>query len=192
MDRRIFLGACLALTACGAAPPSGAMLTSAGAIAERTAKVDALARMIATLGPKVDPAEAQRVAFIAVEEPLEWAQIWQVTDPPLIHNMKVNSGRRPRGLCKDWADDLETRMRSEAFGTLSWHRAIANHDNLRIEHSTLIVSALGAGMYDGIVLDPWRQGGGRLFFEYVRNDKKYRWTPRQEVFAWKRARRSKR
>ncbi|MDJ0822701.1 MAG: hypothetical protein QNJ09_12945 [Paracoccaceae bacterium] len=192
IDRRVFLTGCLALAGCGVAPDASAVLSSGGAIAARAAKIDALAGRIIALRADVDPVEAQEVARIAVEEPLHWAQLWQVTDPPLIHNIKVNSGRRPRGLCKDWADDLEARMRAENFQTLSWHRAIANHDNMRIEHSTLIVSALGEDMYDGIVLDPWRQGGGRLFFESVLADAKYRWTPRQEVFAWKRARLARR
>ena len=42
-------------------------------------------------------------------------------------------------------------------------------------------------MEDGIVLDPWRKGG-ELFWSPVLEDKRYDWTPRQEVFDWKRER----
>lgn len=172
----------LLLGGCSGAPP-GKGLSAHEANEE---KIAALTAAIAALSPDVSREEAARVARIAVLEPLQWAQDWQVTDPPLIHNMKVNSGKRPRGLCKHWAEDLQVRMAREQVQTLDWHRAIANHDTILIEHSTLIVSAKGASMYDGIVLDPWRQGGGRLFFAKVLEDKKYRWTPRQEVFAFKR------
>jgi hypothetical protein len=163
-----------------------------GGPSEQEVQIAALSRLIAALGPEVDRAEAARVARIAVVEPLRWAAEWDVTDGPLVHNIKVNNGTRPRGLCHDWADDLQARMQAEQFQTLDWHRAIANHDNLLIEHSTLIVSAPGRGMRDGIVLDPWRRGYGRLYFGLVAQDTRYDWVARQEVFAWKRARRAAR
>ncbi|WP_240484478.1 hypothetical protein [Pseudoponticoccus marisrubri] len=150
------------------------------------AKVMALTQALMDLGPGVDPAEARRAARIAVMEPLVWAREWNVTDPPLLHNMKVNNGQRPRGLCKDWADDLERAMRAERFRTFDLHRAIANSRNIRLEHSTLILTAKGAPMETGIVLDPWRQGLGRLYFVGVTEDPRYVWEPRQQVFAWKR------
>lgn len=150
------------------------------------AKIADLAAKIARLGAGVDPAEAARAARIAVEEPLQWAQDWGVEDAPYIHNIKVNRGLKPRGLCRHWADDLQVRMVREGFQTLDWHRAIANHDNILVEHSTLIVSARGAGMAQGILLDPWRLGQGELFYSAVQKDPKYDWVPRQEVFAQKR------
>ncbi|WP_299924636.1 hypothetical protein [uncultured Pelagimonas sp.] len=156
------------------------------------AKIDELTALIAALGPDVDPAEAALVARIAVEDPLIWAKEWGVEDAPYIHNIKVNQGKKPRGLCKDWADDLQVRLAREGVQTLDWHRAIANHDNILVEHSTLIVSAKGDGMADGIVLDPWRLGQGQLFFTKVTQDPKYRWVERSEVFAYKRKRRDAR
>ena len=62
-------------------------------------------------------------------------------------------GLKPRGLCWHWAEDIERRLRAEDFQTLDLHRAIANANNIRIEHSTTIVSRRGDGMYDGLVLD---------------------------------------
>jgi len=152
------------------------------------AQIEQLSRRISGLGPQIDPDEARRAARIAYEHTYVLARQYRITDPPLVHNTKVNLGLRPRGLCWHWAEDLEQRMRAEGFRTLSLHRAIANSDNaFRIEHSTLIVSAAGDGMFDGVVLDPWRKGG-RLTWVATRQDPDYDWKPREQVFATKRAR----
>jgi hypothetical protein len=135
----------------------------------------------------IDPQEAARAARIAYSHTATLKEAYQITDGPLIHNIKVNNGTKPRGLCWHWAEDMETRLGSENFETLELHRAIANYDNWRLEHSTVIISAKGDSMYDGMVLDPWRKGG-TLFWEGVRADRRYNWTPRQEVFDWKRER----
>ncbi|SLN29365.1 hypothetical protein ROJ8625_01269 [Roseivivax jejudonensis] len=171
----------VALVACGPTYRDGPPAPEAGEIA-------ALATAIRDLGPDVAPDEAQAAARIAYLHPLELAERYRITDPPIVHNMKVNAGTRPRGLCWHWAEDLERRLAREGFATLELHRAIANHDKpLRIEHSTVIVSRAGATMASGIVLDPWRWGG-RLYWGAVTEDPDYEWWPRGEVFAWKRAR----
>jgi hypothetical protein len=149
-----------------------------------------LTRAIRNLGPDVDPREAARAARIALTYPRQLAVQYGITDPPLIHNTKVNAGRRPRGLCYQWADDMEARLRQENFQTLQLHRAIANATNILIEHSTVIISARGDDMFKGIVLDPWRHGG-LLFWSPTLQDERYKWVPRQEVFEYK-ARRAKR
>lgn len=152
------------------------------------ADIDALADAIATLGEGVDPAEAARAAEIAYTHTKVLAAQYQITDPPLIHNMKVNQGRRPRGLCWHWAQDMQTRLMQEDFQTLTLHRAIANADNpFRIDHSTVIVSRRGDAFTDGIVLDPWRLGG-QLHWTPTLQDDSYHWVHRQEVFADRRAR----
>lgn len=164
--------AALFLTACGVPPEI------------KTPDVTGLAREISALSPGVDPDEAQRVARIAYEYPLELRVAYNVTDGPLIHNTKVNQGIRPRGLCWHWADDLQARLHQEQLQSLTLHRAIANHDNLRIEHSTVIVSAKGDSMREGIVLDPWRYGG-YLYWSAVPEDDRYEWEERNKVFAAK-------
>lgn len=180
----------LALAGCAAPVPEPAR-SFAASKSSQSDKIAALEEAILALGPGVAGDEAATVARIAVTEPLAWAREWDVVDPPLVHNIKVNTGVKPRGLCKDWADDLEARLWREGLQTLSLHRAIANADTLRIEHSTVIVSARRAPMSAGLVLDPWRQGQGRLWFGPVSEDPKYRWMPRAEVFAMKRARRAR-
>ncbi|MBS9718037.1 hypothetical protein ACFFUT_07510 [Pseudohalocynthiibacter aestuariivivens] len=147
-----------------------------------------LAQVIRALGDDVDPEEADRAAHIAYEYPLQLAQEYQITDSALIHNMKVNNGTRPRGLCWHWAQDMETRLKQENFQTLDLHRAIANSNMLlRIDHSTVIVSSRGDTMYEGLVLDPWRYSG-ELHWTPPREDSSYAWRPREEVLAEKRER----
>jgi hypothetical protein len=145
-----------------------------------------LTRSIMSLGPEVDPEEAGRAARVAYERTFELSRQYGITDPPLIHNTKVNMGLRPRGLCWHWAQDMETRLAQEHFETLRLHRAIANGDNeFLIDHSTVILSARGDSMFDGIVLDPWRKGGV-LFWSPTLEDTRYTWVARREVFEQRR------
>lgn len=166
----------LLLAGCGAPPPEHA-----------PDEVSRLAAGIMALDASIDPGEAQRAAQIAITYPKQLKRRYGVTDPPLVHNMKVNAGKRPRGLCWHWAQDLQTRLDQENFETLVTHRAIANsHTRLLIDHSTVIVSAVGDDMFDGMVLDGWRYGG-TLYWAPTTQDIKYTWVPREVVFARKRA-----
>ncbi len=162
------------LGACAAAPPSS------------DDDVHRLAAQIQSLGPDVDPAEAQRAANIAYSYTAQLAREYEITDPPLIHNAKVNKGLRPRGLCWHWAEDIEKRLNQENFKTLTMHRAIANADNpFRIDHSTAIISRKGETMYQGVVLDPWRYGGV-LYWATLPEDTRYDWVPRAVVLEKRR------
>ena len=177
--------------ACAAPPPPTAdqVPTAGTGTAGTQSEVAALGAEIQALGPGVAAPDAARAAQVALSTSNQLAVAYGVTDPPLIHNTKVNLGLRPRGLCYHWADDLEARLRQEGFETLQLHRASANSDNrFRIEHSTVIVSQRGDPMERGVVLDPWRAGGD-LFWAPVSDDHSYDWVPRGEVFAAKRAKR---
>lgn len=166
--------ALVALGACASAPPSTGD------------EVQRLASEIRSLGPDIDPEEADRAARIAYSYTAQLAQEYQITDPPLIHNAKVNKGTRPRGLCWHWAEDIERRLKQENFETLTLHRAIANADNpIRIDHSTAIISRRGETMYEGVVLDPWRYGG-TLYWAPLVEDTRYDWVPRDVVLEKRR------
>ncbi|MFZ5963409.1 hypothetical protein ACOXXX_10695 [Thalassococcus sp. BH17M4-6] len=169
----------LALSAC-ASPPVGP------AAQPDAQKIESLARAIVALGPEIDPEEARRAARVAVEYPRRLMVEYQITDPPLRHNMKVNAGLKPRGLCWHWARDLGARMEQEDFQSLDILHAIANYKvPFRIEHSSIIIAARGDDIYDGLVLDPWRYGG-TLYYGPTLQDELYPWRPRAEVFAEKR------
>lgn len=144
--------------------------------------VEALAQSIRMLGPEVDPAEAQRAATIAYSYSQQLARDWNVTDPAIIHNAKVINGFREKGLCNDWAEAMTKRLRQENFRTLDLHWATSPPTSFRIIHHSASISAKGDSMYDGIILDPWRNSGA-LFWAPVREDTRYNWKPRQEVRA---------
>ena len=164
----------LILAACGASGPDRLPPVLRSDVAS-------LESQILALGPNVDPAEAARAALIAFNYPRQLAVEYGITDPPLIHNTKVNAGRRPRGLCWHWAEDMENRLAAENFQTLDLHRAIANSDvAFRIDHSTVLVGRKGGTMRDAIILDPWRFGG-ELYWGTVAGDTKYKWLPQENV-----------
>lgn len=173
------------LAACAAGPERGFGPRQAGA-----QDVAMLAEAILALDPEVSDEDAYRAARVSFAESYRLAQVYEIEDHPLTHNTKVNLGKKPRGLCYHWADDLEKRLKREGFQTLSLHRGVANFDSIRLEHSTVIVSARGQGMFDGIVLDPWRKGG-RLTWVHTEKDPRYRWRPREEVFRIRRERRAR-
>lgn len=148
-------------------------------------QIAALARAISALSPEVDGSEARRAAQTAFFQTERLALAYQITDPPLIHNAKVNAGLKPRGLCYHWAEDMERLLKAEGFETLGVERAIANADSrILIEHSTAVLVARGAPMSSGIVLDPWRHGG-RLFWSPVTEDRRYDWVARREALEKK-------
>ncbi len=145
------------------------------------ADIAALAQSLRALSPSVDPSEAMRAAQISYEYSHRLAIAYEITDPPLRHNAKVNRGEKPRGLCRHWAEDMEVRLNAEGFQTLEVHRAIANAQHrFLIEHSSAVISARGDTMEQGIVIDPWRMGGV-LFWARVPDDRKYPWRPRFDV-----------
>ena len=169
----------LVLAACGVPSEATDPVTEAD--------IAALAKSIEGLGPDVDPAEARRAAEIAYSYTAQLAVEYEIVDPPLVHNTKVNMGVKPRGLCWHWAEDMENRLDAEGFETLAMERAIANAFNdWLIDHSTAIIVASGDGFEEGIVLDPWRWGG-HLFWDETADDTRYDWVAREEVFARKRA-----
>ncbi len=143
-------------------------------------RVAALAREIGGLGPNVDPNEAARAARIAYSYSLHLKQEYGVTDPPLIHNIKVHNGERSRGLCNHWAEDLHRRLSQEGFRTLDLRRAISPRSPVRIIHHSAVITPRGKTIYEGVVLDPWRYGGP-LFWGKTRADDRYNWRPREEV-----------
>jgi len=163
----------LVLSGCGATPPPP----------PQAGEVSRLAAAIRALGPDVAPAEADRAARLAYAHTETLAREYQITDPPLIHNTKVNMGRKPRGLCWHWAEDIEKRLTAEGFETLEMHRAIAEPDTIfRLEHSTAIISARGDSFDGGLILDPWRKGG-EMTWVPVKEDSMYDWEARTEVAA---------
>lgn len=142
------------------------------------ADVAALTHALQAMSPGVDPAEAAHAADLSYRYTFQLAQQYQITDAPLVHNAKVNAGKKPRGLCYHWATDMQHLLNKAGFETLEIQRAIANAANpILIEHSSAVITARGAPMHSGVIIDPWRQGG-RLFWSPVTQDRRYDWKER--------------
>lgn len=173
MTRRLF-----ALCAVLAAIVLGGCATKQPTVGQ--SDIDELATAIQSLGPEVDPAEAQEAAAIAYTYSQQLKQEWNVTDSAIVHNAKVINGFREFGLCNDWAQAMTRRLQQENFRTLDLHWATSPPTAFRIIHHSALISAKGDSMYEGIVLDPWRASGA-LTWAPVREDTRYNWRPRLEV-----------
>ena len=144
-----------------------------------------LDQSIQALGQHINPAESRQAARIAIEYSKTLAAEYELAGSPLYHNLMVQFGVRDRGLCVDWTTDLMARLKQEKFYSLELHRAIANYETIfRFEHSSVIVSARGANIEQGLVLDPWRNSG-QLYWAPTLQDAGYRWEPRAEVHQLK-------
>lgn len=148
-----------------------------------------LALALRSMSPAVDAGEARRLADVAFDHPLLLARAYEITDSPFVHNIKVNRGEKPRGLCYHWAEDMETRLLQEEFRTLAIRRAISPVRPANpFEHSTVVATPPGAPLSAGIILDPWRFGGA-LYWTPVTEDAGHDWRPRNEVLREKQLRR---
>lgn len=141
---------------------------------------------ILALGDDIDAGEAQRAASIAIDYSRQLAREYEIEDSAIVHNLKVNLGIKPRGLCIHWTGDLMARMKQEGFYSLDLHWAIANYENaFRLEHSTVVISARGDSLQQGVILDPWRNSGD-LYWAPTLQDSGYRWQPQAQIHALKR------
>ncbi len=176
-------GLLLLLNGCAS---QGPQLEPQPAVAEQ--RIGELHRAILALGDDIDAGEARQAARVAIEYSLQLAREYEITDSAILHNIKVNLGLKPRGLCVDWTRDLLARLKHEKFRSLDLHWAVANYERaFRLEHSTVIVSARGESLEQGLVLDPWRYSG-ELYWSPTLLDKDYSWKPQGEILALKKQR----
>ena len=180
--KTIFLAlAILLLPACATVPAE-----APAAVDSDRQRITRLNRNILALGDRIDPREARLAATVAVRYSRELAQRYRISGSAIAHNLKVNLGIRERGLCIHWTEDLLARLQQEHFQSLDLHWAIANYENaFRLEHSTVVISVRGGTIYQGLVLDPWRNAGD-LYWSPTLADSRYPWQPYDDVMALKR------
>lgn len=170
----LLLGACSSIHYDGVqVNKSGDTVISAIDARDNT-KIESLYQAIMSLSPHIVSGEARFVAREAVLYPKILANRYKLMSPPLFHNVLVNYGQRPRGLCYQWTRDMGLQI-NRPMKSLQFFHGVAFRRNYWKEHSTLIVSAKGKGVRDGIVLDPWRHSGN-LFWSRVKDDRKYPWV----------------
>jgi hypothetical protein len=151
--------------------------------AETQRSIAALAQAVQRMSPAISAADAQLLAHEAHIYPMHLANVWRISDSPLLHNLMTNNGEREFGLCIDWAYAMRERLRGLGLRGLDWHWGIANEGSPLREHSTLVVTAQGAPFGSGIVLDPWRHSG-RLFWSAVGADDRYEWQAYSVPEGW--------
>lgn len=144
-------------------------------------RVAQLTRDIMAMSPRIIAHEARQVAMIAIHYSRQLADEYDLVSPPLFHNLLVQTGIRKRGLCIHWTEDLKARLAQQNFSSLTFHWAVANYEPLfRFEHSSVVVTAQGAGIEQGLLLDPWRHSG-KLYWSMTYNDQGYEWFPREVI-----------
>jgi hypothetical protein len=171
----------LGLSACGTVHFDNVKMDSKGnpvatkLTAEQKTSMRNLAIALKNLGPNTSQREATIIAHDAIVYPMILANQYGLTYPPLYHNMLVNSKKRPRGLCYQWARDLTSHLKKKNLKTFDLKWGVAYRRNYWREHNTLVVTAKGDDISKGIVLDPWRNSG-KLFWSKLKDDKKYPWV----------------
>ena len=122
-----------------------------------------LSKALAALAPDVDPAEAELLSETAHTKARSLAKEYRVVLNPEFTVFLVNIGKRKRGWCGHWAQDLGARLKELKLKTLvlHWGEAYPNTSSER-----------NPRFEDGILLDAWRRAG-RLLWCPVKKDDEY-------------------
>ena len=137
-------------------------------------EVAAVKKALMSLGPNIDPLEAQLLAHEAVNYPKVLANQYNLVQPAYLQNILVNYGYRENGLCWQWTRDMAKHIQARTWKSFDFYHGTANRRRFN-EHNSLIVAAKGKGVKDGMLLDPWRNSG-ELFWVKTTQDPKYYWT----------------
>lgn len=147
------------LPACVATPHTARDASGQPILAKsELSQVKTISEALMTLQPTGDPAEAQRIAEVAVLTGAECAKSYGVMTPPAEHNWLVNRGLKTRGLCWQWTWDMAAAVAPLHPKTFDFHWGISNAGIFN-EHNSIVVTARGQPFQTGITLDPWRSSG---------------------------------
>lgn len=136
---------------------------------------------IVTLGPKVDPAEAQLVAEISHNTARRLQKEWRVAPISIFQNFLIHVGARDRGFCFDWAHDIGAELRKVPLKTLVLHWGEA-YPATRLEHNVVVVTARGQPFSSGYIIDGWRAAGRLLWWPVLKDE--YPWKENALVTTW--------
>jgi len=137
-------------------------------------EVAAVKAALMSLGPNVDPLEAQLLAHESVNYPKVLANQYRLVKPAYFQNILVNYGHRENGLCWQWPRDMAKHIQARQWKSFDFFHGTANRRRFN-EHNSLVVTAKGNGVKEGMLLDPWRNSG-ELFWVKTTEDPKYHWT----------------
>ncbi len=145
---------------------------------EQQTRIAALTVELQKLSPDADKKEAQHFASVAVHTTANLREQYQVNMTPWIHNIEVNSGIKPRGLCFHYTNDLAVKLQPLAPPHWQLHLVQAKPKQL-LEHNAIVITGAGEPWQSGIVLDGWRDSGV-LYFAPVMEDK-YPWQLKNKL-----------
>lgn len=141
---------------------------------QRLEKARRLSHDLRQLSPSITAADADKLAFTAIEKSAEMARDFKPLRWPWMNNGLVNTGLRKRGLCYQWRDDLFPHLFLLRLQSFDLHLTSARRATM-LEHNGIVVTAKGQKFEDGIALDPWRHCGV-LAWAKVAEDH-YPWKP---------------
>lgn len=142
--------------------------------AKSASEIAGVTKALMQLGPNIDPAEAKLLAHEAVAYPKVLANKYNLVSPPYWQNVLVNYGFRENGLCWQWTRDMAKHIQARQWKSFDFYHGTANRKRFN-EHNSLVVTAKGKGVRDGMLLDPWRNSG-QLYWEMTKKDPEYYWT----------------
>lgn len=137
-------------------------------------EIEKVTQALMTLGPNIDPSEARMLAYEAVNYPKVLANQYNLVQPAYLQNILVNYGFRDNGLCWQWTRDMAKHIQARQWKSFDFFHGTANRRKFN-EHNSLIVTAKGNGVREGMLLDPWRDSG-KLYWKRATEDPKYYWT----------------
>jgi len=122
-------------------------------------------------------AEAQKIARVAVQASREQAERYDILFPGWFHNVMVNTGFRERGLCWQWMEDIYPKLR--ALETKTFKIVCGVRDSgTRREHHCVVAVPTGRPFEDGLILDPWAQGGRLMAFTVTSEKRQWFYDPK--------------
>ena len=119
----------------------------------------------------VDPGEAEQLSVTAHTTARRLKREYRVALNPEFTVFLYNIGRRKRGWCGHWAQDIGEQLKELKLKTLVLHWGEA-YPGTTSENNALVVTARNQPFQDGIILDGWRRAG-RLFWSAVTKDREY-------------------
>jgi len=130
-----------------------------------------LAKALTGLARDVDPAEGQALSATAHTTARRLKKEYRVVLNPEFTVFLYNIGKRKRGWCGHWAQDIGAELKELKCKTLVLHWGEA-YPGTTSENNCLVVTARNQPFQDGIILDGWRRAG-RLFWCPVIKDDEY-------------------
>lgn len=137
-------------------------------------EIASVTEALMNLGANIDPTEAKLLAHEAVAYPKVLANQYNLVKPAYFHNILVNYGYRENGLCWQWTRDMAKHIQARNWKSFDFFHGTANRRRFN-EHNSLVVTAKGKGVKEGMLLDPWRNSG-KLYWKMTKDDPKYSWS----------------